>query len=78
MVPNAGGGPGVPVSAEVEYAVERVSSSPQQFPVVFRTVRRARLRRFPYSLFFIETRNTVLVIACFHSGRDPRRWQTRM
>ena len=64
--------------AEVERAVERVSSAPQRFPIVFRSVRRARLRRFPYSLFFIEARNALLVIACFHSSRDPRRWQTRM
>lgn len=43
-------------------------------------VRRARLRRFPYGLFFIwderETGDTG-VIACFHARRDPRRWLRR-
>ena len=36
----------------IDALVERMSGNPWQFPVVFRNVRRALLRRFPYSLFF--------------------------
>jgi toxin ParE1/3/4 len=42
-----------------------------------RDVRRARCRRFPYALFFRVIDETVHVIACFHSRRDPRQWQRR-
>ena len=58
--------------------VERISSAPLQFPTVYQSVRRALLRRFPYMLFFMIDGDTLLVIACFHASRDPRRWQERV
>ena len=63
--------------AEIETVVERLGTAPFQFPVVYRDVRRARCRRFPYALFFRLVDGSVHVIACFHSSRDPRRWQQR-
>ncbi len=57
--------------------MERVSEAPLQFPLVYKTVRRARLKRFPYSLFFVALADELLVIACFHSSRHPKRWQSR-
>ena len=59
-------------------AVQRLASTPDLCPVVFRDVRRARLRRFPYDLFFRIRPTAVVVIACFHARRDPRRWQGRV
>ena len=35
----------------IDALVERMSENPRQFPIVFKNVRRALLRRFPYSLF---------------------------
>ena len=62
----------------VDVLVERMSQNPRQFPVVFKNVRRALLRRFPYSLFFvIETDETLSVIACFHASRNPSRRKRR-
>jgi hypothetical protein len=57
---------------------ERMSANPRQFPVVFRNVHRALLRRFPYSLFFTVEDSTLLVIDCFHASRDPLQWQQRI
>ena len=65
--------------AAIDALTERMSVNPRQFPVVFKNVRRALLRRFPYSLFFIiEDDDTLLVIACFHASRDPWQWQKRI
>jgi len=61
----------------VDTLVGRMSADPRQFPVVFRNVRRALLRSFPYSLFFVIEDETLLVIACLHASRDPSRWQNR-
>jgi len=62
----------------IDAVVQRTSQNPLQFPVVFKNVRRAPLRRFPCSLFFvIEEDGVVLVIACFHASRNPVRWQER-
>ncbi len=58
--------------------IERMSDSPRQFPTVFKHVRRALLRRFPYSLFFVIEGDGIIVIACFHGSRDPMRWQRRV
>ena len=63
---------------EVGVIIERISSAPLQFPTVYQSVRRALLRRFPYMLFFMVDGDTLLVIACFHASRDPRRWQERV
>ena len=64
--------------AQIDSTVERMSANPLQFPVVYKNVRRALLRRFPYMLFFTIDGDTLLVIACFHASRDPRRWQQRI
>jgi toxin ParE1/3/4 len=61
----------------VDGLVERMMANPRQFPLVFKNVRRALLRRFPYSLFFVLEDQTLLVIACFHASRDPLQWQER-
>jgi plasmid stabilization system protein ParE len=64
-------------TAEVEAVVERIAAAPQQFPVVYRDIRRARCRRFPYALFFRVMDETVHVVACFHARRDPKQWRRR-
>ena len=61
----------------IDALVERMSGNPRQFPVVYKNVRRALLRRFPYSLFFVLDKDVLLVIACFHASRDPSHWQRR-
>jgi plasmid stabilization system protein ParE len=61
----------------VEATVEAVAEHPTQFPVVYRNRRRAGVRRFPYSVFFELQEHRIVVIACFHGRRNPRRWQSR-
>jgi hypothetical protein len=61
----------------VDTVAKRISTNARQFPFVFKTVHRALLRHFPYSLFFVIEDDTAFVIACFHSSRDPARWQRR-
>jgi plasmid stabilization system protein ParE len=59
-------------------AIQRISTAPSQFPVIYKNARRALLRRFPYALIFvIETDETITVIACFHGSRAPAHWQKR-
>jgi plasmid stabilization system protein ParE len=71
-------GLGARFRAEVDRQVERILANPLQFPVMLADVRRARLRRFPYGLFFRPLGATIYVLACFHSSRDPRNWQRRI
>ena len=64
--------------AEIENVVERMAANSRQFAIVFKTLRRARAKKFPYSLFFSIEADELLVVACFHSKRDPRHWQGRV
>ncbi len=63
--------------AEIDAVVARLVENPRQFPVVFKDIRRARLHRFPYGLFFRVDAAGILVLACFHSNRNPHRWRER-
>jgi len=62
---------------EVERAVGHLAESPTHFPTVLRDVRRVRLHRFPYALYFRLTPDGIHVMACFHSRRDPLALQGR-
>lgn len=69
--------------AAVDEALADVRETPQRFPRVHEesdfAIRRARLRRFPYGLYFIwdESRAITSVIACMHARRHQRRWLRR-
>ena len=75
---NEAPGPGRRFLAAVDAVVQRISAAPRQLPEIYKNVRRALLRRFPYALMFvIEADETLAVIACFHGSRDPAHWQKR-
>jgi toxin ParE1/3/4 len=51
--------------------------NPLMYPVVYKTIRRALARKFPYEAFFLVEPETVVIIAVFHAKRDPQSWQER-
>jgi plasmid stabilization system protein ParE len=61
----------------VRAALSPVARDPQQFSVVIEDIRRTRLRRFPYSVFYVALQDVTSIIAVMHDRRDPRRWQAR-
>ena len=61
----------------VDATVEAIAERPLQFPVVHRGRRRAGIRRFPYGIFFEIQPQRIVIIACFHAKRNPKRWQSR-
>jgi plasmid stabilization system protein ParE len=71
-------GLGTDFVAAVDAAVDSLLSNPLQHPVVYKTVRRAMLRRFPYQVLFLLEKDVITVVAVFHGARDPRRWQDRI
>jgi len=61
----------------VSMLVESIAANPESFPVVYRQTRRALLRRFPYALYYCIVDDQIIVVACMHGRRNPRRWQSR-
>ena len=60
-----------------EQMVEAISKKPRQFPIVFGRKRQAKMSRFPYSIFFGEKPNFILIVAVFHHRRNPELWERR-
>lgn len=54
-----------------------IATNPMQYQVVHRDTRRALLRRFPYGLYYRIFPSVIVVVACMHGRRNPRRWKTR-
>ena len=63
--------------AEVDQALRKVAGNPDSFPEVLKGVRKAVVRRFPYCLYFRVRGETIIVLAVFHSARNPTVWQAR-
>ena len=47
------------------------------YPVVYKNVRRALTRRFPFAIFFIAEESRIVVLSVFHVKRNPREWKKR-
>lgn len=62
---------------ELRAAFSRIEEGPSRFPVVFRGVRRAILRRFPFGVFFLVEPEVTVVLAITHLRRHPSVWQGR-
>ena len=62
---------------ELRTTFARIEEGSQRFPVVFRDVRRAILKRFPFGVFFVVESNNPVVLAITHLRRHPRAWQKR-
>lgn len=62
----------------VSATVHRIAEMPLAFPLVDCQLRRALLRRFPYSVYFQVRADYILIVAIMHNSRDPRRWQSRV
>lgn len=61
----------------VQNTLSSVASNPQLHPIIHRNARRALLRRFPYGIYYRVYPELIVVVACMHGRRDPRRWQSR-
>lgn len=63
---------------EIDEALAKAAAAPQRHPVVFRDIRRAVARRFPFTVYFRVRSDTLVVLAVFHGRRDPTIWQRRV
>jgi plasmid stabilization system protein ParE len=64
--------------AEIERCVSLASGHPYQYAIVHKDIRRIVANRFPYSVYFRVEESRIVVLAIFHSRRDPVVWQDRV
>ena len=65
-------------SNKAQEAIVRIQKMPRMYATVFGDVRRAKIRRFPYLIYYRLQQDRIEVIAVLHGSRDPRRWQERV
>jgi plasmid stabilization system protein ParE len=70
-------GLGIDFVGRVQDALERIGQMPELHAVIYRDARRARVRRFPYNIYYRIRANRVEVIAILHGHRDPSVWKSR-
>ena len=61
----------------VQSALKDIVAHPTRYPVLYRNTRRMLVRRFPYAILYRVYAEVIVVIACMHGRRDPRRWRSR-
>jgi len=71
-------GLGVEFLISVAEILENIGSFPKAYEIVFDDVRRAVVHKFPYLVLYIIEPSQVVVMAVFHSKRDPQVWQDRV
>ena len=62
----------------IEAVFERICEMPELHAVVYRNVRHALVRRFPYVVCYVFDEGAVDVVAVFHGHRDPTVWKSRV
>lgn len=63
---------------DVSDTLERVVLMPKSSAQLFEDVRRTVVRRFPYSILYCIEETQIVVIAVFHTKRNPKTWQERI
>lgn len=62
----------------IDACFARIRRAPESFQQIYKTARHARVRRFPYIVFFVSTDVSIQILACMHAKRDPRIWRRRV
>ena len=62
---------------DVQRVIDTLRERPKLGQQVGRNLRRALLRRFPFSLFYSEEPDGILVVAVAHQRRRPGYWRGR-
>jgi len=70
-------GLGTKFTAAVQSVLDTASTAPGLHPCVFEDVREGLVHGFPYCVYYRDSNAQILVIAIFHTSRDPTSWQSR-
>lgn len=57
--------------------LQRIKNTPEQFLQVYKTVRKALMKRFPYMVLFVMQPVENIIIGVFHQSSNPEKWQNR-
>ena len=56
---------------DVKRSLESIKEFPNLYPNITNDLKRTLLHRFPYSIFYAVTNNTILILSVAHQHRKP-------
>lgn len=62
----------------VESTITRIETMPKMYAIVLRSVRRAKVRTFPYLIYYRLLDDRIEVIGVLHGSRNPKLWRERI
>lgn len=73
-------GVGVRFNAVVRSYLKALAARPERFPLVARLARKAKIKDWPYSIFFVvdDVRRQIKVVAVWHGRRNPADLRRRL
>ena len=61
----------------LEESFARIQKNAKQYKRIYKKVRRALVRRFPYGIYYVIDQQNISVIGVLHARKNPTHWQTR-
>jgi Plasmid stabilisation system protein. len=61
---------------EINEVILSIRDQPLIHAKIYRNIRRAMTRRFPYAIYFIVEDDRIAVLRVLHQARDPQEWRT--
>lgn len=71
-------GRGALFTTAVREVLSRIVDQPRLYAAVYEDAREAPVSGYPYCVYYREEADQVLVVAVFHTSRDPSLWQSRV
>ena len=62
----------------VDASIESITRNYNTYPQIYKNFRRKIIKKFPYSIVYCIEGNTIVVLAVFHSKRNPIKLTSRI
>ncbi len=62
---------------EFSSSVDRIVENPQLYSELYRGIRRALVRSFPYGVYYHLNEKDIVVFAVLHLAMNPMKWKDR-
>lgn len=71
-------GLGEDFKASLDLKIESLHQNPQAYSFIYKDIRSAKIKTFPYNLIYRVSESKIQIIAIFHHSRNPREWKKRI
>ena len=63
---------------QINISFEKIKQDPEMFPIVYGSIRKYVLKKFPFVIYYRIDNVIVQIIAIFHTSRNPQIWNERI